>query len=148
MLYNKLIILLLLSLGVQISFAQKRDDGVFFIKKDQIVKFHTIGDLENLRKGELIKIYQDRVREIITVIPFLSLTNEPDVRLDDLGIKEDSDHIKILKKNTEAIQEALITTEESIEELIAYADTEKIIWTILYYEDVIKKMRIGANGSF
>lgn len=148
MFYYKLTIYLFLLLTIQVSFGQNRNDNVFFIKKDQITKFHTINDLENLKKGDLIKIYQDRVREIITVIPFLSLTNEPDVSLKDLGIKEDANHIKILKKNTEAIQQALTATEASIEELIAYADTEKIIWTILYYEDVIKKMRIGTNGGF
>ncbi len=126
---------------------QIKDDALFFIPEDQVKKFHTISDLEDLKKGDLIKIYQDRVREIVTVMPFLSLANEPNVRLSDIGIKEDSNHLKILKKNTEVTQEALLTIEESIEELVPYADTEKIIWAILYYEDVIKKMRIGFKGN-
>lgn len=130
------------------SYSQKRDDGVFFVKQDQIAKFHTIGELENLKKGDLIKLYKDRVKEIITVIPFISITNEANVRLSDVGIKEDSDHLKTLKKSTEASQESLEVLDETIDNLVPYADTEKIIWTILYYEDVIKKMRIGVQNSF
>ncbi len=133
---------------LQYSYGQERDETVFFIQKDQITRFHTIGDLEDLKKGELIKIYQDRVREIMTVIPLLSLTNEPGVKLSELGIKEDSGHIKTLKKGVEATQDAITTLENSIEELVPYSDTEKIIQTILYFEEIIKKMRIGVNRSF
>lgn len=138
---------ILLIIGVS-SFGQKRDDGVFFVKKDQITKFHTITDLQELKKGDLLKLYKDRVREIVTVLPFIAITHEADVRLSDVGIKEDSDHIKILKKSTDAAMESLEVTSESIEDLVAYADTEKIIWTILFYEEMIKKMRIGVQSSF
>ena len=130
------------------TYSQKKDEATFFNKKDLIVKFHTISDLENMKKGELIKLYQDRVKEIIMVIPFLSLSNEPGVRLRDLGIKEDAGNIKILRKSIDATQEALETTKISIEELVAYADTEKIILTILYFEEIIKKTRIGINKNF
>ena len=133
---------------VNVIVAQKTFDAVFFTKGVQINRFHTITDLEGMKKGELIKLYQDRVAEIVTILPFLSLTNEAGVRLSDIGIKEDSRHLKILKNNTEAIKESLEVTKEAIEELIPYADTEKIIWTILYFEEVIKKMRIGVNGNF
>ena len=33
-------------------------------------------------------------------------------------------------------------------QFIPYADTEKIILSILYFEEVIKKMRIGIGGNF
>ncbi|MEW7293133.1 hypothetical protein [Aquimarina sp. 2304DJ70-9] len=129
-------------------FSQKVNEAIFFTQKKQINKFHTISDLETRKKGELIKLYQDRVEEIMTVLPFLSLTNEPGVRLEDIGIKEDSRHLKILKNNTESTEKNFETTKEAIEELVAYADTEKIIGTILYFEEIIKKMRIGVNGNF
>ncbi len=133
---------------IQGSIAQKAYNPVFFTQKKQISKFHTINDLEVLKKGELIKLYKDRVEEIMTILPLISLTNEAGVKLSDIGIKEDSRHLKILKSNTEATEKNLTTTKEVIEELVPYADTEKIIWTILYFEDIIKKMRIGVNGSF
>ncbi|MCK8522384.1 hypothetical protein M0D21_12440 [Aquimarina sp. D1M17] len=132
----------------QTIFAQKPNEAIFFTQNKQIGKFHTISDLESLKKGELIKLYADRVEEIMTILPFLSLTNEAGVRLSDIGIKEDSRHLKVLRSNTEAVEKGLETTKTAIEELVPYADTEKIIWTILYYEEIIKKMRIGVNGSF
>ncbi len=129
-------------------FSQKTVEAIFFTSNKQINKFHTISDLETKQKGELIKIYQERIEEIMTVLPFLSLTNQPGTRLKDIGIKEDSRHLKILKNKTESTEKNLEVTKEAIEELIAYADTGKIIWTILYYEEIIKKMRIGVNGNF
>ncbi len=130
------------------AFSQKTEDAVFFTQKKQINKFHTISDLENKMKGDLIKLYQDRVAEIIIVLPFLSLTNEPGIRLEDIGIKEDSRHLKTLKNSKEDTAKNLESINAAIEELVAYADTEKIIWTILYLEEIIKKMRIGANGNY
>lgn len=148
MLKSKLLVSFIFFLSMQYIHGQQKDEAVFFLKKDQITKFHTIGDLENLKKGQLIQLYQDRIKEIIIVLPFLSLTNEPGVRLGDLGIKEDSGHIKSLKKSVETSQKAINITQNSIEELVPYADTEKIILTILYFEEVIKKMRIGVNKTF
>ncbi len=135
-------------LVVNITFSQKANEAVFFTQEKQVNRFHTIEDLESLKKGELISLYKDQVQEIMTVIPLLSLTNEAGVRLSDIGIKEDSRHLKILKNNKETIEKTLESTNEAIEELVPYADTEKIIWTILYFEEIIKKMRIGVNGSF
>ncbi len=144
----RLIISFFFLLTISTVFAQKANEAVFFSQKKQVNKFHTIGDLEDLKKGELIQLYQDRVQEIITVLPLLSLTNEAGVRLRDIGIKEDSRHLKILKNNKETTEKALEISYVTIEELVPYADTEKIIWTILYFEEIIKKMRIGMNGNF
>ncbi|WP_103069988.1 hypothetical protein [Aquimarina sediminis] len=139
---------LIFFLTTSIIFAQQTNEAIFFTQRDQINKFHTINDLQALKKGELVKLYQDRVEEIITTLPFLSLTHEANVRLSDIGIKEDSRHLKILRHNTESTRKSLETTKTTIEELVPYADTEKIIWTILYYEEIIKKMRIGVNSNF
>lgn len=146
--YRLLISFILLLLSINTGFSQSFNEAVFFTQNSRINRFHTIDDLEDLKKGELLSLYADRVKEIVTILPYISLTNEPGVRLSDVGIKEDSNHIKTLKKNKAATQEAIETTKTTVEELIPYADTERIIWTILYYEDIIKKMRIGIKGNF
>ena len=122
--------------------------NVFFNKKSLVNKFHTIDELEDLKKGELIQLYIERVNEITIVIPYLALTNEAEVKLSDIGIKESSDYLKSLDKQHSITTEALENTKNIITEFIPYADTEKIIWSILYFEEVIKKIRIGANGNF
>ncbi|WP_282081357.1 hypothetical protein [Aquimarina algiphila] len=132
---------------INLSYTQT-NKNVFFDQKAMIGKFHTIDELENLKKGELIKLYTARVNEIVTILPFLALTNEPNVKLSDIGIKENSDHLKTLNKHQESTLKTFENTKVLISDFIPYADTEKIIWTILYYEEVIKKIRIGANGNF
>ncbi|WP_062056431.1 hypothetical protein [Aquimarina longa] len=122
--------------------------NVFFDQKVLIKKFHTIDELEGLKKGELTKLYADRINEIITILPYLALTNEANVRMSDIGIQENSGHLKSLNKQHIATSEALENTKTVISEFIPYADTEKIIWGILYFEEIIKKIRIGANGNF
>ncbi|MBQ4818631.1 hypothetical protein [Aquimarina sp. MMG016] len=129
------------------SFAQTQKN-VFFDQTTLINKFHTIDELEALRKGDLIKLYIARTNEIVTIIPYLALTNEAGVSLSDLGIKENSSNLKILDKHHETITDASENTSNLISEFVPYADTEKIIWSILYFEEVIKKIRIGTNGNF
>ncbi|TSE08156.1 MULTISPECIES: hypothetical protein [Aquimarina] len=145
---SKILTSFILFITTSITFGQQANPAVFFTQRDQINKFHTISDLQSLKKGELINLYQDRVKEIMTILPFLSLTNEAGVRLGDIGIKEDSRHLKVLKNTTESIRDNLETIDTMVEELIPYADTEKIISTILYYEEIIKKIRIGVDGNF
>ncbi len=132
---------------VSLGFSQSKKN-VFFDQNTLINKFHTINELENLKKGQLIKLYTQRVKEITTVIPYLALTNEAGIKLSDIGIKESSDHLKSLDKHHEATTKTLESTNDFIAEFIPYADTEKIIWGILYFEEVIKKIRIGANDNF
>ncbi len=122
--------------------------NVFFDQNIQISKFHTIDELENLKKGALIRLYKERIYEITTILPYLALTNEAGVKLSDIGIKENSDHLKSIDKHHEATIKALESSSDLISEFIPYADTEKIIWAVLYFEEIIKKIRIGAGGNF
>ncbi|MGY3791425.1 hypothetical protein [uncultured Aquimarina sp.] len=130
-----------------VSFAQTKSN-ILFDQRTLIKKFHTIDQLEGLKKGELVKLYIERVNEVITVLPYIALSNEANVSLSDIGIKENSDNLKLLKKHHETTTEAFESTSNLITEFIPYADTEKIIWSILYYEEMIKKIRIGVNGNF
>ncbi len=132
---------------MNLNHAQSKKN-VFFDQQTLITKFHTIDELENLKKGELINLYIARVKEITTVLPYLALTNEAGVTLSDIGIKESPDHLKSLGKHHEITAEAVESSTDLVSEFIPYADTEKIVWTILYFEEVIKKIRIGANGNF
>ncbi|MBG6132902.1 hypothetical protein IWQ47_004138 [Aquimarina sp. EL_43] len=132
---------------INLNYSQTKKN-VFFEQKALTKKFHTIDELEDLKKGELVKLYTDRINEIITVLPYLALTNEAGVKLSDIGIKESSDHLKSLNKHHTMTTDMTESNKNLISEFIPYADTEKIIWGILYFEEVIKKVRIGANGNF
>ncbi len=144
---KSIILLSLTVLITNLSLAQSKKN-VFFDQKSQISKFHTIDELEGLKKGELVNLYTERVNEIITILPYIALSNEADVSLSDIGIKESSDNLKVLSKHHQGTVSAFTNTKNMITEFVPYADTEKIIWSILYFEEVIKKIRIGVNGNF
>ncbi|GAA0717406.1 hypothetical protein GCM10009430_14310 [Aquimarina litoralis] len=127
--------------------AQARRKGVLFDNSKLITRFHTIDELQDLNKGELIELYLERTREIFVVLPYLSLSNRPGTSLSDIGIKEDSDNLKVVEKNNEIADRAFEYTTNTIKELVPYSDTDKIIWSILYFEEMIKKMRLGKDGN-
>ncbi|WP_378181932.1 hypothetical protein [Aquimarina sp. SS2-1] len=110
-------------------------------------RFHTIDELQDLNKGALIELYLERAKEIFIVLPYLSLSNKSGTSLGDVGIKEDSDHIKVVEKNNEIADRAFVYTANTIKELVPYSDTDKIIWAVLHFEKMIKKMRLGKNGN-
>lgn len=127
--------------------AQVKRKGVLFDNSKLITRFHTIDELQDLNKGELIELYLERTREIFVVLPYLSLSNRPGTSLSDIGIKEDSDNLKVVEKNNEIADRAFEYTTNTIKELVPYSDTDKIIWSILYFEEMIKKMRLGKDGN-
>jgi len=144
---KKIITLLLITLTFSGISAQTKKKGVFFDNDKLINRFHTIDELQDLNKGALIELYLERAREIFVVLPYLSLTNKPGTSLSDAGIKEDSDKIKIVEKNNEIADRAFVYTTNTIKELVPYSDTDKIIWAVLYFEEMIKKMRLGKEGN-
>jgi len=144
---KKTITLLLLVLTISSLSAQTKKKGILFDNNKLINRFHTIDELQDLNKGALIDLYLERTREIFVVLPYLSLTNKPGTSLGDIGIKEDSDNIKIVEKNNEIADRAFVYTTNTIKELVPYSDTDKIIWSILYFEEMIKKMRLGKDGN-
>lgn len=127
--------------------AQNKPKGVFFDNNKLINKFHTIDELQDHNKGKLIELYLERAKEIFVVLPYLSLSNKPGTSLSDVGIKADSDHIKVVEKNNEITERAFVYTTNTIKELVPYSDTDQIIWAILHFEEMIKKMRLGKEGN-
>ncbi|WP_299219725.1 hypothetical protein [uncultured Aquimarina sp.] len=144
---KKIITLLLITLTISSISGQTKKKGVFFDNDKLINRFHTIDELQDLNKGALIELYLERAREIFVVLPYLSLNNKPGTSLSDVGIKEDSDKIKIVEKNNEIADRAFVYTTNTIKELVPYSDTDKIIWAVLYFEEMIKKMRLGKEGN-
>ncbi|MHA7056047.1 hypothetical protein ACWGOQ_0002420 [Aquimarina sp. M1] len=143
---KNIIIILFVTFTISNLNAQRKK-GIFFDNSDLTQRFHTIDELQDLNKGALIDLYLERAKEIFVVLPYLSLSNKPEISLSDVGIKEDNDHIKIVEKNNEIAERAFVYTTNTIKELVPYSDTDKIIWAILHFEEMIKKMRLGKEGN-
>jgi len=143
---NILLLLFTIVLSSNLN-AQIKKKTILFDNDKLIKRFHTIDELQDLNKGALINLYLERTREIFVVLPYLSLSNKPGTTLSEVGIKEDSDNIKIVTKNNEIADRAFVYTTNTIKELVPYSDTDQIIWAILYFEEMIKKMRLGKEGN-
>ncbi len=141
-----LLIILLVAISTQTS-AQIAPKTLFG-KLDQVNKFHTIDDLEDSSKGDLVKLYIERNNELITVLPFIGLTTKPDQKLQDVGIRSTPSNEKLLAKYKTNEKKLLRANSKITAELISYADSENLIWSILYMEDIIKKLRLGFKGNF
>jgi len=145
---KKILLFIILTFSLTIAQAQSKGNGVLYAATKTINKFHTIDELEQLNKGALLRLYTARTKEILITIPYTALTNKAGTTLNDVGIKSDSKTLKVVEKNKEIADRAFVYTENTINELVAYADTDNLIWSILYFEEIIKKMRLGKNGDY
>lgn len=110
-----------------------------------ISKFHTIDELSNMGKGDLINIYKERFKVLTYLLPYSALTTKPGTTLKDLGIPENGENKSLIEKENKAAADLEKAVNTSLENFIAYADKNNIIWSILFYEEMIRKLMIGKE---
>lgn len=145
---TRILIILTIALAGLTQLSAQTTTKTFFGKLDRVNKFHTIDDLEDASKGELATIYLERNKELTTVLPFIALTTKPDQKLEDVGIRNDTHNNKLLYKYKTTEKKLSTTNSNILGEFISYADSDNLIWSILYMEDIIKKLRLGFKGNF
>jgi hypothetical protein len=138
---------LFLSTGFVESNAQnsKNKEIVLVNANAKVDKFHTINDLKSKNKGELINIYKERFKVITHLLPYTALSNKPGVTLNVLGIPESSENKSLIEKEAKATDQLNDAFSVSLDNFIAYADSDNIIWSILLYEDLIRKLLLGKD---
>lgn len=110
-----------------------------------IQKFHTIDELNNLGKGDLINLYKERFKVLTYLLPYSALSTKPGATLKDLGIPDNSENKTLIDKENKAAADLEKAVNTSLENFIAYADKNNIIWSILFFEDMIRKLMIGKD---
>ena len=117
----------------------KSDTAHSFVKLAKITKFYTKEELNKLPKLELIEVYKSRLVYLIEILPFMSLHPEPGATFHDMSIPETEANIAHLEKeskNKESFVKSLSTT---LDDVIPYSEKTNIIWSILFFEEMIKK---------
>lgn len=136
---------LLIGLAVP-AFSQSKTKEVTLVNPQaNIQKYHTIDELNTKPKGELIAIYKERFKVLTLLLPYSALSTRPGMTLKELGIPESSENKALLEKegkNAEAFNESVNI---SLDNFIAYADKTSIVWSILFFEDTIRKLAIGKD---
>lgn len=135
-------------LTVSNAFAQKNTTTTLtYVSADAILKkTHTKDELELLGKLELTTIYQERVAIITEVLPYLALHSKPGATLTDMSIPQTSANVSHLEKEVKNKHEYLSSVNETLVDIIPYADKQNIIWSILFFENIIKSSNYTSSS--
>lgn len=120
--------------------AKKASDTLTFVKKDiKISKFYNQKELEKLPKLELISIYKERLAYLIEVLPFMSLHPAPGATFYDMAIPETETNVSHLEKEMANKQEFVSSLFETLDDVVPYSEKDNLIWSILFFDEMIKK---------
>ncbi|MBC7451584.1 MAG: hypothetical protein H7259_08870 [Cytophagales bacterium] len=107
--------------------------------KAKLTKVYTREELEKMGKLELTTIYQERIAIITEIIPYLALHSKPGATLSEMGIPQTAANTDHLEKEVKNKQVYLSSVNETLDDIIPYADKQNIIWSILFFEEMILK---------
>jgi hypothetical protein len=133
------------------AFAQKNASTslTYVSSTAKLSKTYTKEELEKLGKLELTAIYQERIAILTELLPYLALHSKPGASLAEMGIPQTSANVDHLEKEVKNKQEYLASVNETLDDIVPYADKQNIIWTILFFEEMITKSDYhnAANSS-
>ncbi|MEM7039635.1 MAG: hypothetical protein AAF570_21860 [Bacteroidota bacterium] len=133
---KKVFFLLALLIGLSMNQGFAQDAGSS--------EHYTIGDLDKLGKLDLTKLYVDQVHKISMLLPYVPFNQKGDaVSLAGMGIpstKDNNGFIKKLDASGGSHNEAL---DETLNNIIPYADKADIIKSILFLQTMIEKIETG-----
>jgi len=123
------------------TFAQKEKSAtptMTYVAVDAVLKkVYTKEELELLGKLELTTIYQERIGIITEVLPYLALHSKPGATLTDMSIPQTPANLSHLEKEVKNKQVYVASVNETLVDIIPYADKQNIIWSILFFQDII-----------
>jgi hypothetical protein len=135
-----IICLLFLSLSA-VSFGQKKVLPKSIIQRTALInKYHDTKELSSMPKKELLELSIERSSVLAKILPYLALATKPGVTMNDLGIPDESDYRKLLETQEESTAIYLENTTNFQRKIFPYADKDKIIASILFYENILKSL--------
>ncbi len=126
--------------------AQSKTKEVLLVNSHATIqKYHTIDELNNKSKGDLISLYKERFKVLTFLLPYSALSTKPGISLKELGIPENTENKTLLEKENKTGEAFDDAVNISLDNFIAYADKSNIVWSILFFEDTIRKLAIGKD---
>lgn len=105
-----------------------------------VKKYHEKTDLDAMKKGELIELYKERIKVLINSLPFIALTTKAGVTMEDIGVPQTEENVKILLTQKENTTQFLNQTVDFQSVMLGYSDKGNIVNSILYYETMLKSL--------
>ncbi|WP_179338631.1 hypothetical protein [Winogradskyella ludwigii] len=126
---------------ISFSFAQKNKESQSIISgKVNISKYHSRSDLKDMKKGDLLVLYIERIEVIVNILPNIAFATKPGITMETLGIPDTKDNKKALEENIEASTTYFDSTIEFQKKILPYSDTTDLIAAILFYESTLKAL--------
>jgi hypothetical protein len=123
------------------SFAQKKVYQPSIISDDvAISKYHDREELEKMRKGSLLQLYNKRIEVIIKILPNIAFATKPGVTMATLGIPDTKENRDALDENTKATITYFENTVQFQKIVLPYSDKSDLISAILFYEETLKAL--------
>lgn len=121
------------------GYAQK-DPQSIISGKVSITKYHDRTELDQLPKGDLLKLYNERIEVIVKILPNIAFATKPGVTMTSLGIPDTKDNRKALEENIQASNTYFDSTIEFQNKVLPYSDKSNLISAILFYEETLKSL--------
>ncbi|WP_027124898.1 hypothetical protein [Gelidibacter mesophilus] len=129
------VFLLITSFG----FAQKEAQSIIS-GKVSIAKYHDRAELDQLPKGDLLTLYNERIEVIVKILPNIAFATKPGVTMTSLGIPDTKDNRKALEENIKAANTYFESTMSFQDKVLPYSDKSNLISAILFYEETLKSL--------
>lgn len=124
---------------VSISTAQKAAPQPFIISGDVAInKYHDKEELQKMRKGQLLQLYNKRIEVIIKILPNIAFATKPGVTMSSLGIPDTKENRDALIENNAATTIYFQNTVQFQKMVLPYSDKSNLIAAILFYEETLK----------
>ena len=135
---KKVFLMMALFLGVSMGVTAQNDNNF------TTDAHHTFGSLDQLGKLELTKIYVDLVHKINMLLPYVPFNQKGDaISLSGMGIPSTKDNNGFVKKLDSSGGGHNEVLDETLNNIIPYADKADIIKSILFLQGVIEKIETG-----
>ena len=142
---RKIIILSILFLlaGISSSQAQAKTKPKSIISTTASIKtYYDKSALDAMQKGELIGLYQERMKLLVFTLPYIALANKPGTTMTDIGIPDTSDNRKALEVEQDNSGTFLNGSAEFLSKMLPYADKSSLVTSILFFENVLRELHV------
>lgn len=123
--------------------AQPKDKPKSIITTTASIKtYYEKSQLETMQKGELISLYIERMKVLVSTLPYLALATKAGITMTDIGIPDSSDNRKFLDSQQENSANFQTTTTDFQSKMLPYSDKGTLITMILFYENILKELHV------
>jgi hypothetical protein len=107
-----------------------------------IKKYNERKELEGMNKGELISLYQERIKLLVNILPNIALATKPGISMADIGIPDSAENKKALEDHNQSTTDFLNNTIDFQSKMLPFSDKINLINCILFYESTLKQLNV------